>query len=146
MTKHDETADEAALGLPVLFIVDEDPEARTAAETALRRRFAPDYRVLTADLPEAGLDVLARLAEDGVAVALVAADLHLPGMDGVEFLARAHALHRCAMRALLIEMDRHGTRIPFGALHSLQHATALGRFDLWVLKGWNAPEELLYPQ
>src|ERR671937_612149 len=43
-------------------------------------------------------------------------------------------------------MDRRGTRIPFGALAALQRATALGRIDLWVVKGWAAPEELLYPQ
>ncbi len=145
MTKHDETPDEAALGLPVLFIVDADQEARVATESALLRRFAPDYRVLTADSPEAGLDALERLAHRGEEVALVAADLRLPGMDGIEFLERARALHRRAIRALLVAMDRRGTRIPFGALGSLQHATALGRIDFWVVKGWVAPEELLYP-
>jgi thioredoxin reductase (NADPH) len=79
-------------------------------------------------------------------VALVGADLRLPGTDGVAFLERAHALHRGARRALLVAMDRRGTRIPFGALAALQRATALGRIDFWVLKGWAAPEELLYPQ
>jgi thioredoxin reductase (NADPH) len=43
-------------------------------------------------------------------------------------------------------MDKRGTRIPFGALEALQRATALGRIDFWVVKGWVAPEELLYPQ
>jgi thioredoxin reductase (NADPH) len=43
-------------------------------------------------------------------------------------------------------MDRRGTRIPFGELQSLQRATALGRIDFWAVKGWAAPEELLYPQ
>ena len=49
MTNHDEKPDGAALGLPVLFIVDADGEARGAIESALLRRFAPDYRVLAAD-------------------------------------------------------------------------------------------------
>jgi thioredoxin reductase (NADPH) len=66
-------------------------------------------------------------------------------MDGLEFLKRAHALHRQALRTLLVAIDRRGTRIPFGALESLQRATALGRIDFWVVKGWVAPEELLYP-
>jgi thioredoxin reductase (NADPH) len=117
-----------------------------ATEAALLRRFAPDYRVLSAASPEAGLDALERLAHAGEAVALVAADLRLPGMDGIAFLERAHALHRCAMRALLLAMDNRGTRIPFGALESLQRATGLGRIDFWLVKGWVAPEELLYPQ
>ena len=43
-------------------------------------------------------------------------------------------------------MDRRGTRIPFGELQSLQQATALGRIEFWAVKGWAAPEELLYPQ
>lgn len=146
MRKHDETSDGGALGLPVLFIVDADEEARVAMESALLRRFAPDYRVLTADSSEAGLEALQRLAQRGEEVALVAADLRLPRVDGIEFLARARALHRHAMRALLVAMDRRGTRIPFEALESLQRATALGRIDFWVVKGWVAPEELLYPQ
>jgi thioredoxin reductase (NADPH) len=146
MTTSDERSDGSASQFPVLLIADADPDARTATEAVLLRRFAPDYRVLTADSSAAGLAALERLAHAGDAVALVAADLHLPGMGGVEFLARARALHRCAMRALLVAMDRRGTRIPFGALDALQHATALGRIDFWLLKGWAAPEELLYPQ
>ena len=82
-----ETPDGTTPGPPVLFIVDADREARVATESALLRRFAPDYRVLTADSAEAGLDALERLAQQGEEVALVAADLHLPGMDGIEFLA-----------------------------------------------------------
>ncbi len=78
MTHHDEAPDAAALGLPVLLIVDGDPAAGAAIAATLRRRFAPDYRVLTADSAAAGLDTIAQLAHDGEAVALVAADLHLP--------------------------------------------------------------------
>ena len=42
-------------------------------------------------------------------------------------------------------MDERGTRIPFGALPAVQRATALGRIDLTLLKGWVTPEEWLYP-
>jgi thioredoxin reductase (NADPH) len=146
MTKDTESADGSAFGLPVLFIVDADRAARVAIESALLRRFVSDYRVLTADSAKAGLDVLDRLARQGDEVALVASDLRLPEMDGVEFLGRARGLHRGASRALLVAMDQRGTRIPFGELEALQRATALGRIDFWVLKGWEAPEELLYPQ
>ncbi|HZG68164.1 MAG TPA: hypothetical protein VEZ12_15575 [Herpetosiphonaceae bacterium] len=145
MPEHDETPTGAAPGLPVLFIVDADPEARAATEAVLLRRFAADYRILTASSPEAALATMAELADRGEDVALVAVDLHLPGMDGVELLARARTLHRCAMRALLIAMNPSGTRIPLGEIHALQRATALGRIDLWLVKGWTAPEELLYP-
>jgi hypothetical protein len=47
---------------------------------------------------------------------------------------------------LLLAMDRHHTRIPLTQLATLQRATALGRIDFWVVKGWVTPEEWLYPQ
>ena len=131
---------------PVLFVVDADGEARAATESALVRRFGADYRVLTADSGEAGLDALRRLAHRGDQVALVAAELHMPGIDGIAFLERAQALHRGASRVLLLEMDQYRTRIPFTELETLQRATTLGRIDCFVVKGWVTPEEWLYPQ
>ena len=100
------STDGLALHPPVLFIVDADREASSAIESALIRRFAPDYRVLTADTSEARLEGLQRLAHRGEEVALVAADLRLPDMDGIAFLGLARALHQRAIRALLIAMDR----------------------------------------
>jgi thioredoxin reductase (NADPH) len=144
MAAHDITA--PALGNPVLFVVDADPQARAETESALARRFGTDYQVLSTDAPQGGLEALERLAAGGSDVALVAADLHLPGMDGVEFLERAHTLHPRAARVLLVAMDQNHTRLPFSELAALQRATALGRCDFWVAKGWANPEEWLYPQ
>jgi hypothetical protein len=50
-------------------------------------------------------------------------------MEGVEFLERAHLLHRDASRVLLVAMDRYHTRIPFSELATLQRAAALGRVN-----------------
>jgi len=130
---------------PVILIVDPDPVARDALEEALVRRFGRDYRVLTRASADNGLHVLEDLEHDHADVALVAAELHLAGEDGVDFLERARALHPRAIRALLLAMDERGTRIPFGALPAVQRATALGRIDLTLLKGWVTPEEWLYP-
>jgi thioredoxin reductase (NADPH) len=146
MTVHAGTTRAVAPGSPVLFLVDGDPEARAMAESALVRRFGADYRVLTADTPQGGLDGLHRLAGEGAEVALVAADLRLPGMDGVEFLERAHTLHPRASRVLLAAMDQYHTRVPFSELATFQRATALGRIDFSLVKGWVTPEEWLYPQ
>src|ERR671929_1042598 len=141
-----EESAETALTCPVLFVVDSDPQARAHTESALTRRFRPDYRVQSAESAQAGLAALEHLATAGTPVALVAADLHLPGMGGIEVLERAHQLHRDASRVLLVAMDRHRTRIPFTELATLQRATALGRIDTFVMKGWVTPEEWLYPQ
>jgi thioredoxin reductase (NADPH) len=143
---HGDTLHEASADSPVLFIADGDEAARATTESALVRRFGFDYRVLTADSCDAGLDVLEQLAQQGEEVALVAADLRLPGMDGLDFLQRAQALHRDASRVLLLEMDEYRTRIPFTQLARLQRASALGRMDFFVVKGWVTPEEWLYPQ
>jgi thioredoxin reductase (NADPH) len=128
-----------------LFIVDADQEPRGVTESALVRRFGADYRVLVGGTPKDGLDRLQRLADRGDQVALVAADLHLPGMDGVQFLERAHVLHPGSSRVLLVAMDQYHTRIPLTELPTLQRATALGRIDFWLVKGWVNPEEWLYP-
>ena len=136
MTTHDGTTGATAPGLPALLIVDADAQARAATEAALARRFGADYHILTADAPQAGLDILEGLADRGEQVALVAADLHLAGVDGVEFLERAHLLHRDASRVLLVAMDRYHTRIPFTELATLQRATALGRIDFFIALGY----------
>jgi thioredoxin reductase (NADPH) len=103
-----------------------------ATEAALVRRFEPNCRVVTADSPTSGLAVLERPASDGEDVALIAADLRLPGMDRLVFLEQAHELHPGASRVLLLAMDRNHTRIPLTELATLQRATALGRIDFWV--------------
>src|SRR5918912_1330416 len=144
MKTHDETG--GAASHPVLFLMDADQNARVLTESALVRRFGSDYRVLAISKPREGLDVLEKLADQGDDVALVAADLHLPGMDGVQFLERAHALHPGCCRVLLVALDDYHTRVPFTELPTLQRATALGRIDFWLMKGWVTPEEWVYPQ
>ena len=97
---------------PILFVLDADSKNPGELERVLSRRYGADYRVVAERSQAAGLAALEQLARQGDDVALVAADLHLPGMDGVEFLARARTLHPRAVRALLVAMDRRGTRFP----------------------------------
>ena len=131
--------------LPILFLVDADAEARERIATALTRRFGADYEVRAAGTESEGLALLAQLGNDGVPVALVAADLALTGEEGgITFLEHAHVIHPHASRVLLVAMDRHGTRIPFDSLAALRRATALNRIDFWVVKGGFSPEEWLY--
>jgi len=130
---------------PVLLIVDPDQLGRSAIQSALERRFGQDYQILAVASRQAALEALANLATAHVDLAFVAVPLDLDGQDGVDLLERVHALEPRAVRALLLNMDHRGTRIPFGALPAVQRATALGRIDLTLLKGWVTPEEWLYP-
>lgn len=130
----------------VLLIVGGDSRDVETTASALDRRFGSDYRVLTAGSAADGLAALTELARGGEQVALVAADLHLPDGDGVEFLERAAGLHNGVGRILLFDLDDYHTRIPFRELPALQRASALGRIDGWMVKGWVNPEEWLYPQ
>ena len=131
---------------PVLLIADGTQTDREALADVLRQRYGSHYRIMTADSAETGLETLDRLGQNGDEVALVAADRLLPEIGGVEFLARVRAMHRLASRVLLMAMDERGTRIPLNDMPVLQQATALGRIDMWMLKGFSAPEELVYPQ
>src|SRR5829696_4286530 len=123
---------------PVLLIVGSDPTDVQTTADALNHRFGSDYRVLTAGSAAAGLAELNKLARSGEHLALVAA-------DRVDLLERAAGLHRGVARILLFDLDEYHTRIPFRELPALQRASALGRIDGWMVKGWVNPDEWLYP-
>jgi CheY-like chemotaxis protein len=128
---------------PVLFVADADPVLRRGLTAALKRRFGADYLVHSAATPEAGLRALRRLHDEAAEVALVIADLWLPGTGGVEFLAQAR---ECYPRAQSIVLTTIGDD---AVSESLQRALALGRpghaqcHPVWVLsnglRGRTAP-------
>ena len=66
--------------------------------------------------------------------------LWLPGMGGPSLLDRAHALQPGAVRALLVKMG------DAAAMSRVKLASGRGQADLWILHGWESPEEWLYPQ
>jgi thioredoxin reductase (NADPH) len=134
------------MNAPVLLLVDSDDSARLRVEAALTRRFGSDYEIRTARNADDALPILEQLRDQSRDVALVAASLDLPGIDGVEFLAHAHALHRKTTRLLLVATDEFHTRVPFSTFPVLRRATALGLIDLWVVKDWVTPEEWFYPE
>jgi thioredoxin reductase (NADPH) len=134
------------MNVPVLFVVDSDDSALHRVEAALIRRFGPDYEIRTARSANDALNVLKELKDERRDVALIAASLDLPGIDGVEFLAQTHTLHRKSRRLLLVATDEFHTRVPFSTLPVLRRATALGLIDLWVVKEWVTPEEWFYPE
>jgi len=134
------------MNAPVILLVDSDDSARLRVETALTRRFGSDYEIRTGRNADDALSILKQLRDESRDVALVAASLDLPVIDGVELLAHAHALHRKTTRLLLVATDEFHTKVPFSTLPVLRRATALGLIDLWVMKDWVTPEEWFYPE
>ena len=125
---------------PVLFVADADPVMRSGLTAALKRRFGADYLVRSAATPEAALRLLRHLHDEAAEVALVIADLWLPGTGGVEFLGQAREYHPRAQYVLLTTIGDDAVT------ESLHRALALGQVDRFVEKPWRSPEEWLYPQ
>lgn len=124
---------------PIIYVVDDDPHALVLLQESLSRRFGGDYRVLSQSTPGAALKALAELRGSGEEIALVIAAQWLPGMEGVELLARVHELDPAARRALLVAWgDRR-------AAPSILQGCAFGKLDNYLVKPWSPPEVHLYP-
>ena len=113
---------------PVLLVVDDDRDALANIGHQLRSRYGEDYRVLCEGSGKAAMDALGGLEAAGEDVAVVLSDLWMPGMNGTEFLSRAHLLHPTAKRTLLVERDDTTVREP------ILRAMALGQIDYYVTK------------
>ena len=113
---------------PVLLVVDDAVGALANIGHQLRSRYGGDYRVVCESSAETALGVMEGFAAAGQDVAVVLSDLWMPGINGTEFLSRAHLLHPTAKRALLVERDDTTVREP------ILRAMALGRIDYYVTK------------
>ncbi|HVN04300.1 MAG TPA: FAD-dependent oxidoreductase [Bryobacteraceae bacterium] len=121
---------------PVLLTIDDDPEVLKAVERDLRRQYAANYRVLSADAGPAGLALLDRLRQRGETVALFLVDYRMPQMSGIEFLARAIPIFPDAKRVLLTAYS--DTEAAIRAINEI-------KLHHYLLKPWDPPERNLYP-
>src|SRR6185312_14377792 len=121
---------------PVLFVLDDDAGVVHALVADLGRRFGKDFHIIGETSAAAGLATLSGLAEADRPVALLIVDHDMAQMPGVEFLARAHAVHPLAKRVLLVERD-YSVRSP------VVQAMTLGQADYHIMKPW-VLEQVLY--
>lgn len=77
----------------MILFVDDDANVLSAYQRQLRKQFSID----TAPGPEQGLEALARRGP----YAVVVSDMNMPGMDGVQFLARARDIAPDTVRMML---------------------------------------------
>src|SRR5262249_49843077 len=124
---------------PILFVVDDDPDALASVTAALERRFGADYQILSDVCPETALSRLGRACAEGPPVALVLAAVSSAEMTACDWLARVRELCPRAPRCALVSYG-DGPTYPV-----VRHALALGQIDTYLLKLLGDPEERLYP-
>lgn len=120
---------------PTILAVDDEADRLSTTEHELRKRYGADYDVLAYPSADAALAALRRLRDDDRRVALVLADLWLPGIGGIEVLDRVQALHPAAKRLVLVPWGDWTTVDP------VFQAMATGRADYWIVKPRHAPDE-----
>lgn len=76
-----------------VLVVDDEARILSAVQRTLRRE---GYEILTAETPAEALALLAERSVD-----LIVSDQKMPGMSGLEFLARAIVLRPSAARLLI---------------------------------------------
>src|SRR5262245_8738373 len=123
------------MATPVLMAVDDDERTRWAVDRELRHRYEPDYEVISTGSPEAGIELLTKLADEAREVIVVLADQFMPGMTGTEFLTRARHIYPASKRFLLVSW---GDRM---SVEAILQAMCLGQIDDCLRKPAQARDE-----
>lgn len=121
---------------PTMLAVDDDPQVLASISRDLRSRYAREYRIMRASSGEQALEILAELALRARPVALVLSDQRMPGMSGVQMLARAREHARDAKFLLLTAYA--DTDAAIAAINEVG-------LDYYLQKPWDPPEDRLFP-
>jgi thioredoxin reductase (NADPH) len=131
----------APIATPVLFVVEEDPEALAEVERRLVQRYGGDYEIVALRDPEQALQKLVELRDADAAVALVLAGLSCAQTAGGDFLDHVRRLHPHAMRVLLVAPKAWADGPTARAIRA---AISLGRIDYYLLRPAAAPDEVFH--
>ena len=121
---------------PTIFILDDDPAVLKSIVRDVRSEYRKDYRILSTQSANEGLEALVELKKKGEVVALFLSDQRMPEMLGVEFLEKAKEFFPEAKRVLLTAYS--DTDAAIKAINDVQ-------LDYYLMKPWDPPEEKLYP-
>jgi thioredoxin reductase (NADPH) len=119
-----------------ILAVDDDPQVVRAIVRDLRSRYGQDHRVVRATSGVEALDVLAELMLRGRPVALVVSDQRMPGMTGIEMMARVR--ETSPETRLLLLTAYADTDVAIRAINDIG-------LDYYMVKPWEPPETQLYP-
>jgi thioredoxin reductase (NADPH) len=120
----------------VIVAVDDDAPVLAAVARDLRDAFGEEYPVVTAPSGPEALDLIRSLRLAGRPVAMIVADQRMPGLTGMEFLAKTVELVPEAKRVLLTAWADEEV-----AIRGINEI----RLDRYLLKPWGDPEEILVP-
>ncbi len=122
--------------LPIIIVIDDDPQVLRAIERDLRSRYRKEYRILSASSGEDALKTVQELKLRNEEIAIFVSDQRMPGMPGVDFLQKARHYYPSAKRILLTAYS--DTNAAIRAINEVQ-------LDYYLMKPWDPPEEKLYP-
>ena len=122
--------------LPIIFLIDDDPQVLRALARDVRQKFKKEYQVLSTEDPQEAIESLKELKRSGEEVALFISDQRMPRITGVELLERSKTFYPEAKRMLLTAYSDMDT-----AIRAINDTD----LDYYLLKPWDPPEEKLFP-
>ncbi len=121
---------------PVLLVVDDDPQVLAAVRRDLRSRYREHYTVMSAASGQEALATARELKSRGDSLAVIISDQRMPGMLGVELLAKSRDVYPMARRVLLTA---------YSDIDAAVKAINEAHLDHYLSKPWDPPEERLFP-
>lgn len=121
---------------PIILSVDDDIYVLNAIVRDLQRHYGREYRIVQAGSGVEALDTLLKLKQRNAPVALLLVDQRMPGMTGIEFLAKAVDFYPDARKALLTAYA--DTEAAIASINDIG-------LDHYLMKPWDPPEQNLYP-
>src|SRR5947209_2962364 len=119
-----------------MLVADDDPQVLAAVRRDLRSRYREQYTIMSAASGPEALTTARELKTRGDSLAMVISDQRMPGMLGVEVLARSREVYPLARRVLLTA---------YSDIEAAIRAINEAHLDYYLSKPWDPPEECLFP-
>ena len=100
------------MAIPVLLVVDDNPDSLKVLDGVLRHRYGRDYLIISEASPGTALGRLRELRAAGRPVAVVLAAGAMTAAPGAEFLAQARGIQPGAKRVLVVPRGGPGRAQP----------------------------------
>lgn len=118
-----------------IVVMSRDPHDLGLVSGEIRKRYAADYRVISASEPQFARHELENLQKVGVETALVIAGYGPSDPDAIDFLIGVRSLCPQAKRIVVIRWG------DFGAADPVFDALTVGHIDHWLLRPEHSPDE-----